>query len=297
MRSPATTTMAPVSYDSAPGRLQAIVEMREVWRYRYLIRNLVSRDLKVRYKRSVLGFVWVMLNPLLTTVVLSVVFSFLFGRSQPNYPVFVLGGILVWNVFSQGTVAAMSNLIGNAQTLRRMYIPPSVFVISSVGSALVNLLFTLVPFILVAFLFRVVFNAPFALTWLYVPVACLQAVIFTLGVGLIVASVMVFFNDTYEIYLVLLTAYNYLTPVFYPISILPPFMRPWEVYNPMYLFISGVQKAVVGASSVVHGHLVSVPPSIPDLQTQLISWGMALVALLIGWLLFTRLEGRFAYHF
>lgn len=290
MRSPAS---ASVVYDSARGRLQAVVEFGELWRYRYLIRNLVARDLKVRYKRSVLGFVWVMLNPLLTTIVLSIVFSFLFGATQPHYPAFVLGGLLIWNLFSQGTVAAMSNLIGNSGTLRRMYIPPSVFVVSSVGSALVNLLFTLVPFILVSFALQ----APLSLTWLYVPIACVQAMLFTLGIGLIVSSMMVFFNDTYEIYLVLLTAYNYLTPVFYPIKILPPFMRPWENYNPMYLFISAAQKAVVGSTIQVGDKIVTLAPSIPDPKTQIIAWGMALIALLIGWLLFTRLEGRFAYHF
>ncbi len=290
MRSPASSTMV---YDSDRGRLQAVVEMGELWRYRYLIRNLVARDLKVRYKRSVLGFVWVMLNPLLTTIVLSVVFSFLFGAAQPDYPAFVLGGLLVWNVFAQGTVAAMSNLVGNSGTLRRLYIPPSVFVVSAVGSALVNLLFTIAPFYLVAF----ALHAPLSLTWLYVPVPCVQATLFTLGFGLIVSSMMVFFNDTYEIYLVLLTAYNYLTPVFYPIAILPPFMQSWENYNPMYLFISTAQKAVVGSTIRVGGKLVTLAPSIPALHVQVIAWGMALLALLIGWLLFTRLEGRFAYHF
>lgn len=293
MRAPARDTLAPITYDSAKNKFQAAVELRELLRYRSLIRNLVARDLKVRYKRSVLGVLWVMLNPLLTTIVLSTVFWVLFGKTQPNYPAFVLGGLLIWNLFSQGSVAAMSNLIGNNATLRRMYIPPSVFVVSSVGSALVNMLFTLIPFILVAF----VMHAPLSLTWLYVPVACVQVVLFTLGIGLIVSSVMVFFNDTYEIYLVLLTAYNYLTPVFYPIHILPSVIQPMEQYNPMYLFISAAQKAVVGSSVQVGSAFVSLPPSIPDLQTQLLAWGMALTALLVGWLLFTRLEGRFAYHF
>lgn len=293
MRPPTTPVPASVTYDSAKNKLQAVVESHELWRYRSLIRNLVARDLKVRYKRSVLGVIWVSLNPLLTTIVLSTVFWFLLGNSQPNYPAFVLGGLLIWNLFAQGSVAAMSNLIGNSGTLRRMYIPPSAFVVSSVGSALVNLLFTFVPFILVSF----VLHAPLSYTWLYVPVACVQVVLFTLGVGLIVSSMMVFFNDTYEIYLVLLTAYNYLTPVFYPITILPPFIQPLEQYNPMYLFISAAQKAVVGSTAQVGGKLVTLAPSIPDLHTQLAAWAMAIVALLIGWLLFTRLEGRFAYHF
>lgn len=281
-------------YDSARTQLQAIVEAQELWRYRSLIRNLISRDLKVRYKRSALGFVWVTLNPLLTTIVLSIVFAYLFGKDQPNYPVFVLGGLLIWNVFAQGSVAAMSNLVGNGGTLRRMYIPPSVFIVSAVGSALVNLVFTIGPFFLIA----LALHAPLSLTWLYVPVVCAQVTIFTLGVGLVVSTLMVFFNDIYEIYVVLLTAFNYLTPLFYPISILPPFMQALEKYNPMYLYASAAQKAIVGTTlNTPSGHHVFLPPSIPDVRVQLASWAAALIMLTLGWLLFTRLEAKFAYHF
>ena len=294
---PATT------YDSARTQLQAVVEAREVFRYRSLIRNLVSRDLKVRYKRSALGFVWVTLNPLLTTIVLSIAFSFLFGKSQPSYPVFVLGGLIIWGLFAQGSVAAMGNLVGNGSTLRRMYIPPSVFVISAVGSALVNLVFTIVPFFLIALALR----APLGWTWIYVLVACIQVTLFTLGMGLIVSTMVVFFNDVYEMYMVLLTAFNYLTPVFYPIRILPLWLQRLEVYNPMYLYVSAAQRAVVGTTLTVGGQIVNgvivggttvtLPPSIPDVKTQLAAWASALLVLAIGWLLFTRTEGKFAYHF
>ena len=280
-------------YDSAQMQLQAVVEARELWRYRSLVRNLVARDLKVRYKRSALGFIWVTLNPLLTTIVLSIAFSYLFGKSQPNYPVFVLAGIIVWNLFAQGSVAGMSSLINNGATLRRMYIPPSVFVVSAVGSALVNLVFTIGPFFLIALGLR----APLSFTWFYVFVAAIQLVMFTLGIGLIVSTLVVFFNDVYEIYTVILTAFNYLTPVFYPISILPPFMQQLENYNPMYLYVSAAQKAVVGTTIKVHGIYTALPPSLPDIRTQLVGWASALLVLTAGWLLFTRTEGKFAYHF
>lgn len=287
------TTHMPV-YDSAQAQFQAVVESRELWRYRSLVRNLIARDLKIRYKRSALGFIWVTLNPLLTTIVLSIAFSFLFGKSQPNYPVFVLGGLIIWNLFAQGSVAAMSSLITNGATLRRMYIPPSVFVVSAVGSALVNLVFTIGPFFLIAF----AVGAPLSFTWLYVFVAAIQLVMFTLGIGLIISTLVVFFNDIYEMYLVVLTAFNYLTPVFYPISILPPVVRQLEGYNPMYLYVSAAQKAVVGTTiKLASGAYQALPPSLPDIRTQLVSWAMALLVLTVGWLLFTRTEGKFAYHF
>jgi ABC-type polysaccharide/polyol phosphate export permease len=300
---PMRQSIPATSYDSARTQFQAVVEAQELWRYRSLIRNLVSRDLKVRYKRSALGFVWVTLNPLLTTIVLSVVFSFLLGASQPHYPVFVLGGLIIWNLFAQGSVAAMSNLMGNSGTLRRMYVPPSVFVVSAIGSALVNLFFTLIPFMLIAFALRV----PISLSWLYVVVACVQMTLFTLGIGLIISTMVVFFNDIYEMYLVILTALNYLTPVFYPIDILPPWLQRLELYNPLYLFVSAAQHAVVGATIRVGGTFVdgrqvggvatTFPPFIPDFKLQLVTWASALLVLTIGWLMFTRTEAKFAYHF
>jgi ABC-type polysaccharide/polyol phosphate export permease len=296
-------TVPGVTYDSARAQFQAVVEAQEVWRYRSLVRNLVARDLKVRYKRSALGFLWVTLNPLLTTIVLSIAFWFLFGQNQPNYPVFVLAGLIIWNLFAQGSVAAMSNLVGNSNTLRRMYIPPSVFVISAVGSALVNLFFTIVPFFVIALALR----APLSFTWLYVIVACVQVTIFTMGIGFIISMLTVFFNDVYEMFLVLLTGFNYLTPVFYPISILPDWLQRLELYNPMYLYVSAAQKAVVGTAHtvggalvngrIVGGHTVYLPPSVPDVKVQLVTWASSLLVFTIGWLLFTRTEAKFAYHF
>ncbi|HEY8326708.1 MAG TPA: ABC transporter permease, partial [Ktedonobacterales bacterium] len=125
--------------------------------------------------------------------------------------------------------------------------------------------------------------------------------------GLIISTMAVFFNDIYEMYLVLLTAFNYLTPVFYPINILPPWLQRLELYNPMYLYVSAAQQAIVGSTTtiggtlvngrVVGGHVITLPPAIPDLKVQLVTWASALLALTIGWLLFTRTEGKFAYHF
>lgn len=293
---------APPVYDSAAAQFQALVELQELWRYRGLVRNLVARDLKVRYKRSALGFIWVTVSPLLTTIVLTVAFSFLFGKTQPLYPLFVLGGLLIWNVFAQGSIAAMSNLIGNGGTLRRMYIPPSVFVVSSIGSALVNLVLTLGPFYVIALVYAFIKGAPLSFTWLYVLVVCVQVTMFTLGVGLIISTAMVFFNDVAELYNVGLTAYNYLTPVFYPITILPAFVAQLEGYNPMYLYVSAAQHAVVGATqkiTLANGQVLyhTLLPFLPDFKTQLVSWGAALLVFAIGWLLFTRMEDRFAYHF
>lgn len=269
------------TYDSARIRLQSIFEIKELVRYRYLVWNLIARDLKVRYKRSFLGFIWVMLNPLLMTVVLAIVFSnFIRFGGIHYYTAYLLAGILMWNVFSQGSVAAMSNLVGNAGTLRRMYVPPSVFVVSAIGSALVNFTFALAPL----FLIVVTLGVTPSLTWLYIPIPVLEVTVFTLGIGLIVSALMVFFTDVYEIYNVFIMLGMYLTPVFYPVNILPEPLRIAEQFNPMFLTMDGLRDAVLYER-------------LPSLQAALLPAAMALVAFVVGWLVFTRLEGKFAYQF
>lgn len=273
------TTEAPI-YDTAAIKWQATFEFKELLRYRFLVRNLVARDLKVRYKRSVLGFIWVMLNPLLQMGVLAIVFTNFFKVSLPHYPAYLLCGILIFNVFAQGTVAAMSNLSGNANTLRRMYVPPSVFVASSIGSAMVNLIFSMVPFLLLSLLTGV---HP-SVTWVFMFVSCAETAIFAFGIGLIVAPMMVFFNDTFEIYSVLITVLNYLTPVFYPVSILPSWVLQLEKFNPLYLYMDTARTAVLGGTISHASELIA-------------GAAMTLLTFAIGWLFFTWAEGRFAYYF
>jgi ABC-type polysaccharide/polyol phosphate export permease len=277
-------------YDTGTIKVRSIFEFKELLRYRYLVTNLVQRDLKVRYKRSILGFVWVMLNPLLTMAVMVVVFSSLlrFSKSVYDFPVYLLSGILIFNLFSQGTIAAMSNLMGNGNTLRRMYVPPSVFVVSAIGSALVNLVFSIVPFFLLVLVTGI---AP-SLTWLFLVVPVLEVTIFALGVGLIVAPMMVFFHDTFEIYSVLVLVLNYLTPVFYPVSIFSdkPALQTFEHYNPLFLFMDQARSAVMGAYPTYH-------PLFSDPIELVLAPLMAIGMFLIGWLIFTRVEGKFAYYF
>jgi ABC-type polysaccharide/polyol phosphate export permease len=271
-------TQLPV-YDSGAIRFRGLFEIKEFFRYRFLVLNLVSRDLKVRYKRSVLGFVWVMLSPLLTMGVLVIVFSSIFRFNVPHYAAYLLVGLLLWSVFAQGTVAAMSNLVGNGSVLRRMYVPPSVFVASAIGSALVNLIFSLVPFAILAYLTGV---EP-SLWWLFLVVPCFLVTLFAFGVGLVLSSMAVYFTDTVEIWTVLLSVYFYLTPVIYPATTLGPIVFALEQYNPMYLFLN------IARTVVIYG----APPALDQL-----AWatGFAVVACLIGWFVFTRLESRFAYH-
>jgi ABC-type polysaccharide/polyol phosphate export permease len=174
----------------------------------------------------------------------------------------------------------MSNLLGNGSVLKRIYVPPSVFIASSIGSALVNLLFAILPFYILALLNGV----PISLTWILVIVPIVEVTIFAFGIGLIISPLMVFFTDTFEIYSVLVNIYLYLTPIYYPSSILPEPLQQAEDWNPMFLFINCFRDAVLG-------------DRIPHFHQMILGGVYALGAFLVGWLFFTRLENNFAYHF
>jgi ABC-type polysaccharide/polyol phosphate export permease len=271
-------TLKPV-YDSLTDRHNNLSRMAELWRYRDFIWNLISRDLKVRYKRSTIGFLWTMLNPLLTMGTLVIVFSTLFRSAVDHYPTYILSGILVWNMFAQGTVAAMNSLLGNSSSLRKTYIPAAVFVISGVGSALMNFFFALVPLILFALIDGIFpsFN------WFYVIVVLCQLTILTLGLGFIVAAVVVFYADVLEIYQVLLNLLFFFTPVMYPISILSPELQILEHFNPLFHIVTNLRAAFIARS-------------VPPLDSLIIGTLTAILLFIVGWIVFTRAEEKFAYY-
>ena len=203
--------------------------MTQLYRYRDLVRTLVARDLKVRYRRSTIGFLWSMLQPLLTMVVLSVVFSALFRFDIPNYPVYALAGIMFWNFFSQSITASMNSLRGNAGLFTKVPVPKEVFPVATVIAGVINLLLALIPL----FAILLVTGHPIRPAVLFLPVAILLAALFTLGAGLLLSPLAVFFHDIIEMVGVLLTLFMYLTPLFYPMDIVPEPYR-WAVrFNPI----------------------------------------------------------------
>ena len=266
-------------YDSTTLRVPFIYEFTELVRYRYLLWNLISRDLKVRYKRSFLGFLWTMLNPLLTMAVLVVVFSTMFQGSVEHFSIYLLSGLLLWNFFSQATTSAMVSLHANSPFLTQIYVPPSIFVASAMGGALINLLLALGPLMILALLNGVSLQ----ISWLFLVVPIVQMAIFALGVGLILAPLAVFFADIQDIYAVGLTAFFYLTPIIYPISILPPTLVKIVRLNPMYYLINNVR------TPLLEGR-------IPPIEHILIATLLALGNIIVGWAIFTRMADKFAYR-
>ena len=208
-------------------------EFGQVYAYRELIKNLVMRDLKVRYKRSVLGFLWVMLNPLLIMLVIYTVFSQIFGGFS-NYAAYVISGLVLWNMFSQSTSTATLSFLLNANLLKKVAVPKAVFPVSNVLSSLINFCFSLIPLVLIV-LFT---GASLSAKALLLPLCIAEVVAFSMGIALILSTTVVFFHDVFYIYDVLLLAWMYFSAIFYPVSILPGFLLKLIHFNPMYHYLS-----------------------------------------------------------
>lgn len=266
-------------YDSARLPPPMVDELIQAARYRDLIRQLVRRDIVTRYKRSVLGVAWTMLNPLGMMVVLLLAFSTVFGSRQ-SYAVYLLTGLIAWNFFAQTTTSAMTQLTWGGALLNRIYLPRAAFALSAVGTGLVNQLFALVPLALVMAVTRTPLHPTIAL----LPVAIVLLASFTLGVGLLVSTLAVYFPDVAEMYQIALVAWMYLTPIIYPESIVPQTYRWWMFnLNPMYHLVKLFRMAL----------LYGTWPSATQLASAVT---IALAVLLAGWTLFTAKADEFAYR-
>jgi len=253
--------------------------MIELLRYRDLVRALVVRDLKVRYRRSTIGFLWTMLQPLMTMLVLTMVFSAIFRFNAPNYPVYALAGIMFWNFFNQSVITSMNSLRSNAQLLIKIPVPKAVFPVATVLAGVINLLFAMVPL----FVILLVTGHPIRPAVLFLPVAILLAALFTLGAGLLLAPMAVFFYDTIEMIGVLMTLLMYMTPVFYPMDIVPE-KYLWVVrFNPIRSVLE------VFRDPIYFG-------KIPPLTHLTVAVSVTAVALIVGVVAFRRSSDRIAFY-
>lgn len=230
-----------------------------LYNYRYLIKQLVTKDIKLKYRRSFLGYVWSVLNPLMVMVVMYLVFSHMFRFDVENYPAYLIIGQTLFTFMTEATNQAIFSITGNGPLLKKVYVPKYVFTLSKVTSSLVNLLFSLGAMIIVFIITRV----QFSWTMLFFPVVLMQVYIFSLGLGLFLAEASVFFRDIQYIYSVLTTAWMYLTPIFYPIEQLPEIMqRVIRIFNPMYQYINQFRTIVLNqtlpqATDVVYGFIIA----------------------------------------
>ena len=255
----------------------------------YLLFNLVSKDFKLRYRRSVLGVVWSMLHPLLMMIVMSLVFSniFRFSFDQYAFPVYLILGQTFFTVFQDGTNGAMSSILEAAPLIKKVRVEKIVFPTVKAIFALVNFLFSLVPIICVLAFFGMVPSWKTLLT----PVLMIELVVFTLGVGCLVSALSVFFRDVMHLWSVLMSVWYYFTPLFWPYDALANFGADWVYaliqFNPMYHFVSAFRQMVTG-----------IP--LPSDASFAIELGLcavfAVVTFAVGFFVFKKLEKKFVLY-
>jgi ABC-2 type transport system permease protein len=266
-------------YDSSHRGPLFLEELIGIIKYRELVFQLIRRDVITRYKRSALGFAWTMLNPLGTMLILTFVFSNLFHAIQ-GYPIYILSGIISWTFFAQTTTSSLSQNVWGGPLLHKIYLPRTAFTISAIGTGMVNLILSIFPL----FLIILVTGFPLHSTILFLPISILILSAFSLGIGLLFSTISLYFPDVVEMYQIALTAWMYMTPIFYPIDIIPEPQRQLILsINPMYTIVEVFRRPIYDGI---------IPP--PEMIISAIS--IAFITLIIGWAVFSWKANEFTYR-
>jgi ABC-type polysaccharide/polyol phosphate export permease len=254
-----------------------LATVAELVRYRELIRNLVARDLKVRYRNSVLGFVWCLLNPLLMMAVFTFVFTVLMRSSLPNYPVFILVGILAWNFHSTAISGAITSITSNSALVTKVYFPREVLPLSTVLANAVNFVLALVALFAMIIAFRIHLSA----TIVFLPIILAVQIIFSCGLALILAALTVFYRDVQNIMETLLLAWFFLTPVVWRMDdIFPRYGRVMYIVNPLASIISAYRDVLYSGG-------------MPGLDFLARTFVTSTLLLIVGYAFFRRAAKRF----
>jgi ABC-type polysaccharide/polyol phosphate export permease len=248
-------------------------------RFKYYLYLMVKREFVTRYRRSILGVLWSFLNPILNMLVITMVFSLLFRFDIPNFPVYFISGSIIFSFFSEASSSAMVSVISNSGVIKKIYVPKYLFPISKVLSSLVNLLFAFIAF-LVVFLFT---GECFRWTMLLIPIPVFFTFVFSLGLGMILSSLAVFFRDITHLYAVVTQLLFFFTPIMYPVSILPDRIYYLIHLNPMFHYVTYFRALVLDGT-------------IPNLWTHLICAGFALAALSLGTFVTMTQQDKYILH-
>lgn len=209
--------------------------------YSFVIRQLVAREIKRKYARSNLGILWSVLNPLLSMIVMSLIFSTIFKGNIENFPIYYLIGTIFWSLFTGVTNSAMTALVDNKSLLIKVKLPRVIFPLSRAITALVNFLYSCIAFLLILLFFRI---QP---TWsmLLFPLYTIQLFFFGLGIGYVLSVLYVFFGDIAHLYSVVLTIWMYMSAIFYPVERTNVWMQELIIRNPVYNYIACARKSIM----------------------------------------------------
>jgi ABC-type polysaccharide/polyol phosphate export permease len=250
---------------------------RDTYQYRELIWALALKELKIRYKRSVLGFLWALLNPLLQMIVLALVFSTVMRIPIPHYAVFLISVLLPWTFFAQSLSYAADSIVGNADLIKKVRVPKIVFPVAALTSNMINFLLSLISLVFIVLVLR----HPFYLTWLYLPIPLLALTLFTLGATFFFAALNVYYRDVTHILQILLQIWFYVTPIIYPIEIFGKYQWLLKL-NPVIFALNGFRMGVYAGK-------------LPSAQSVMASFVCGLVALVIGYAIFRKTQDQFVY--
>lgn len=246
-----------------------------------LLKNLVSKDFKIKYRRSVLGVAWSVLNPLFTMLVITTVFGKLLKIEVENFATYYIVGFAIWNFFSEATSNSLGSILSSAPLIKKVYIPKYIFPLEKCLFSLVNFFFTLIAVIIVM-LFQGVIPSVTAILF---PIPVMFCFVFVCGVSLFLSAATVYFRDIQHLYGVLLTMLMYLTPIIYPLEILENHKLVLNIVksNPITHYVEYFRNLVMYNT-------------IPSLQENLICICMSVGAFLIGALVFKKAQGKFILH-
>lgn len=259
--------------------MSLVREVKMTVKYLHLIVELVKRDLKLKYRRSVLGYFWSLLNPLMTMAVMMVVFSYMFRFDIENYPLYLICGQTIFNFFNEATNKAMYSIIENGTLLKKVYVPKYVFPLSRVLSCFVTMSLSLLAIVIVMLATRVRFHLSMLL--FFVPLIYL--LFFASGVGMILSALAVKFRDVTHLYSVLTMVWMYATPIFYPIQAVPEGVARFIRLNPLFIIIDLFRQLVLYGT-------------IPGPANWLLGAAISLAMFLLGGALFNRMEKDFIYY-
>ncbi|KJS77130.1 MAG: ABC transporter [Desulfotomaculum sp. BICA1-6] len=248
-------------------------------KYHYLLTILVKKDIKKKYKDSVLGILWSLLNPMLNMIIITIVFSTLFNRHIDNFPVYVLSGMMTFEFFSSGTNSSMNSIITSANLIKKVYIPKYIFTLSKTISSFIFFLVSLIVLAIIMLFTKANVN----LNLLYAPIYLLLLFIFTCGISLILSTIIVFFRDIEHLYGVFVRALMYASAIFYPAEIIPPKYQFILTLNPIYHFIEGFRFAVYYGLPLNYKNL-------------LICFVIASISMIVGILVFEKNQDKFILH-
>jgi len=251
-------------------------------KYNFLFEELVKRDFKKRYKRTVLGILWSMLGPLLQLLVMSLVFTHFFGRDTPHFTIYMFAGILVFSYFKESTVAGMQTLTANSGIITKIKVPKYIFLLSKNVSSLINFLLMLIIFFVFAAVDGISFSPRFIL--LLYPIICL--LIFNIGMGLILSALYVFFRDVQYLYDIFTLLLMYMSAIFYNVKDFPYAIQRLLLFNPVYTYIHYFRLVVLPQHDGV----------VPSLNVHLICGFYALAAIVIGSIIYKKCNYRFVYY-